>query len=352
MIFSIKSNAWNLLLILQVISYGSYSVLVHLCEINGRISFDSTSMNFLIEMAKLIVSVSCYFFENMLCAKEDSVTDPLNHYFSDKKQSQGFNFRNSLAYVIPAGLYFINNNLAVYIQLYMDSTSYQVLSNLKILTTAVLYYLIIGKKFNNVKILSLVILFFAGVLYSIGNLKSHDINSKVDFSNQTDVVHDSARKSQFYVTQTGFVLILFYCTLSGFAGVYNEFLLKRNFQDSIYMQNIYLYMFGSLFNLVTNFSRFKITLSVDEKSSFNSLILFFFNGFNIYTWLIIGSQVFNGIAMSIVIKHSSNITRLFVISCSMFVTTLLSVLVFNLQLNFYFYTSFGAIVIALYLYSS
>ena len=54
--------------------------------------------------------------------------------------------------------------------------------------------------------------------------------------------------------------------------------------------------------------------------------------------------------MSAIMKHGSNITRLFLISCAMLVTTLLSVAVFSLQPNALFYAAFVLVIIALYLY--
>jgi probable UDP-sugar transporter A4 len=353
MFFDLKTAAWFILLIIQVISYGSFSVLVHLCEIDGSIPFESTSMNLLIEIAKLLIAYACFFFQNISCSKNDSEKNQMNLKFLDQNTSKGFNLRNSFSFIIPAGLYFISNNLAVCIQLYMDSTSYQILSNFKILTTAALYYLMIGKKIDSLKTFSLIILFFSSILYSMGNFKSNDISNSKNIIGKSDMLNITANlfeKDHFYITQTGVILILAYCTISGFAGVYNEYLLKLNFKESINMQNIYLYFYGCLFNLAANLLRFKLIIS-ETKENWYSLIVFFFNGFSIFTWTIIGTQAFNGIAMSIVIKHASNIIRLFVISCSMFITTLLSVYIFKLHLNLYFYTSFFATIFAIYLYS-
>lgn len=80
----------------------------------------------------------------------------------------------------------------------MDSTSYQILTNFKILSTALLYYLIIGKPLTRLKWFSLVLLFLAGVLYVYGNVW-----------NETDGELES---TQLFVTKTGIAkkLMLFY----------------------------------------------------------------------------------------------------------------------------------------------
>ena len=49
-------------------------------------------------------------------------------------------------------------------------------------------------------------------------------------------------------------------------------------------------------------------------------------------------------------KHSSNITRLFVISCSILVNALLSVALFNLQLTLLFFIAVSCIGLAVHLY--
>jgi probable UDP-sugar transporter A4 len=286
-------------------------------------------MNFIIELFKLFFSLFCLLIENIHNQNTSIIQ---------------FKLKNSIYFAIPGVLYFINNNLAVSIQLYMDSTSYQMLSNFKILSTAILYYFIMGKKLTRLKWFSLVLLFCAGLFYVYGNLKSliNDDNNKNNLLDQT--VNQLRVSDQIYITKIGVLLIIIYCFISGLSGVYSEYILKLNYSDSIYIQNIYLYIYGSILNLIACLIEFKFNLYNDDTKSMK-----FFNGFNYLTWIIIGTQCFNGFLMSIVMKHSNNITRLFVISCSLIVTAVLSVLIFSLKLNFYFYFSFFIIMIALYL---
>ena len=136
-------------------------------------------------------------------------------------------------------------------------------------------------------------------------------------------------------------MIIFYVFCSGLAGVYTEFILKRYRADSILIQNIYLYFYGSLFNA--------IGWSIENyNTSANS---YFTDGFSVYTWIIIVSQSFNGLLMSIVMKYSNNITKLFVTSTSIIITVVFGVLIFSLKLNIYFYTTFILVVFSLFFYS-
>ena len=325
---------WGAFLVGQIISYGAYPILINLSKSNGTIKYSTTAMNFFVEFFKLAFSFACFLylkFQFQLNFKSNMYSN-LEQARSETEKLE-FSLKTSVYYLLPAFLYFINNNLVIYMLHEMDSATFQVLGNLKILTTAVLFYLIMGKSLSRLKWLSLFLLFIAGIFYVFGNLKS-----KVPDSETTDFFDN------MYITHVGIIMILIYSFISGFAGVYSEYLLKINFKNTIHTQNIYLYTFGTIFNLITAYS----TESNRETSSVFTFSIF--SGFNGFTWVVIFSQVFTGFAMSIVMKHSSNITRLFIISASLIVTTVLSVLFFNLNLNFYFYISFLAILIAIYFY--
>ena len=290
-------------------------MLVHLNEVQEKVRFSSTALNFLIEFFKFVISS---FIQTGL----------------NRKTFQQFNFKNSLYFSVPGFLYFINNNLAVYIQYYMDSTSYQLLCNFKIFTTAIMYYLIMGKMLSKMKWISLLLLFLAGVFYLIGNLKS-SVVPLIRHQNTTIV---SSYAMETYITDTGVLMMIIYCLISGLTGVYTEFILKANLSDSLFLQNIYLYTYGSIFNLLTY-----IFEQPDHKQGF-------FVGFNIFTWIIIVTQIYNGLIMSILMKYSNNIVKLFVVALALFVNIFFSIILFSLELNIYFCLVFAATLAALYIY--
>ena len=116
---TLKRLSWMSLISFQILSYGSYTILVHLSEENGRISFNSTSLNFLIELFKLILSFICYhmasFFEKNSFFKK-KITKFQDHLFDGefqvtKQNSNKLSFYKSLFFSIPALMYCINNNL-------------------------------------------------------------------------------------------------------------------------------------------------------------------------------------------------------------------------------------------------
>lgn len=300
---------WRIMLLSGVFIYGSYTVLVHLCEVDGKIPFSSASMVLVTEIMKILISISLFTAENW----KTGLHLPTVWF--------------CLPFAVPAILYCINNNIAVHMQLQMDPTTYQVLSNLKIASTALLYRLIIKRPISSVQWVSLGLLTVAGVFDSYGGF------------------HAKGGKSagEIHISLKGLLMILLYCFISGLSGVYTEYILKQHYQSSLHLQNMLLYSFGIILNLAMWI--FQANQHTEDKDRF-----YLFKGYTVYTWIIIVTQAANGLIMSAVMKHASNITRLFIISCAMLVTTVLSVLIFQLQLNIYFGCAFISVIIALALY--
>ncbi|XP_031553771.1 probable UDP-sugar transporter protein SLC35A4 isoform X2 [Actinia tenebrosa] len=318
----LMSILWQLMFIAGVFIYGSHSILINLCKVDGKIPFNSASVVLLIELAKLLFSLFFFIPE----ALAGNIHSP--------------SVKTVLAFSIPAVLYCINNNIVVHVQLYLDPASFQVLGNLKIATTAVLYWLIIKRKISRQKWISLFLVTLAGISNSYGGLHPHH-----------EIIKDNKQQveNKIYVTLLGVLLMLLYCTISGLAGVYTEYILKRQFKVSLHLQNSLLYTYG----VVLNFWAFIINDSIQNNTHetvSGSGLGDFFTGYSMWTFLIIITQAMNGLIMSAVMKHASNITRLIIIACAMVVTTILSVLVFSLQLNIYFILAFALVIVALKLY--
>jgi hypothetical protein len=237
------------------------------------------------------------------------------------------------------------------------------LSNFKIITTAILYRLIIKQKLTRQQWFALSLLSFGGLSYSLGIVILLHIYSRGNrilwrvllakecmfnvvllgiLKNSTQIISASVM-SEMYIHPIGIPMVVTYCMLSGLANVYTEWILKKNYSQSLHLQNVFLYTYGTLLNMVVTLGVILITYSAIDLTNI-------FNGFSIYTWLIVLSQAFNGLFMSVVIKHTSNIIRLFVISFSLIVTTILSMTIFHMTLNIWFFISFGTMFFALSLY--
>ncbi|XP_029020691.1 probable UDP-sugar transporter protein SLC35A4 [Betta splendens] len=299
---------WSVLLGLMVLIYGSHAPLIALTKTNGRVPFNPSSCVVMIELVKLLISLITI----LLTGGASALHAP-----------------PSLAlvapYAVPALLYAFNNNLVVLMQGYMDPSSYQVLSNLKIASTALLYSLCLGKKLRRVQWLALGLLMGAGVCQSYSSLDLGDLEKAYP-----------EEGLRLHITAWGLFLVLVYCWVSGLAAVYTERVLKSQTLP-LSLQNLYLYVFGVAINGLSSFS------SVASERSF-------LDGYSWAVWAIIIGQAANGLLMSVVLKHGSGITRLFVISCSMLVNAVLSWAVLGLQLTAFFLLAVCMIGLAAYLY--
>ncbi|XP_074865542.1 putative UDP-sugar transporter protein SLC35A4 [Carettochelys insculpta] len=297
---------WALMLVLSVAIYGSHAPLLTLCKVDGKIPFSASSVVVLTELTKLALS-----FVSLL--------------LWDRRQlGVSLSWHCAVPFALSALLYAANNNLVVHMQLFMDPSTYQVLSNLKIGSTALLYSMFLHQRLTLRKWLALFLLTAAGVSYTYGGLQ--DVQRSPGSS-----------EMQLHVTLVGLLLISVYCLISGLSAVYTEVILKT--QDlPLALQNLFLYFFGVLLNLIVHL------LSSSEAG--------FLDGFSLGVLVIVFSQALNGLIMSVVMKHSSNITRLFIISCSVLVNALLSVLLFRLQLTAFFFLAVLLIGLAVHLYYS
>nr|XP_056718695.1 probable UDP-sugar transporter protein SLC35A4 [Euleptes europaea] len=299
----LKKAPWGLMLLLSVVIYGSHAPLLTLCKDNGKIPFSASSVVVLIELTKLALSLVFLLIWDW------------------KQLRLSVSWQHAAPFALSALLYAANNNLVVHMQLFMDPSTYQVLSNLKIGSTALLYSMFLRQRLTPRKWAALSLLTAAGVLYTYGGLQ--------------DVQRSPASAMELHITPVGLLLISVYCLISGLSAVYTEVTLKA--QDlPLNLQNLFLYFFGVLLNVAIHL------LSASATG--------YLEGFSSWVVLVIVSQALNGLIMSVVMKHSNNITRLFVISSSVMVNALLSVLLFSLHLTAFFFLSVLLIGLAVHLY--
>ncbi|GAA6235244.1 probable UDP-sugar transporter protein SLC35A4 [Lates japonicus] len=304
----VKRIQWGVLLGLMVLIYGSHAPLITLTKVDGRVPFNPSSCVVMIELAKLIISLVTL----VLTGGASALRAPPHLVLV-------------APYAVPAVLYALNNNLVVLMQAYMDPSSYQVLSNLKIASTALLYSVCLGKRLRPAQWLALGLLMGAGVCHSYSSLDLGELEGA-----------EAEEGPRLHITAWGLFLVLVYCLISGLAAVYTERVLKSQ-KLPLSLQNIYLYVFGVAINGLSSFS------SVASEKSF-------LEGYSGAVWVIIAGQAANGLLMSVVLKHGSGITRLFVISCSMLVNALLSWATLGLQLTPFFLLPVSMIGLAAYLY--
>lgn len=298
---------WGVLFVLMVLIYGSHAPLINITKVDGRVPFHPSSCVLMIELFKLAISLLTLSLSGGLSGlRQPASAVPFS------------------SYAVPAILYALNNNLVVLMQAFMDPSSFQVLSNLKIAATALLYSLCLGVRLRPAQWCALGLLTSAGFCHTYFSL---------DLGGQEWA--DAQSASRLFITAWGLFLVLVYCFISGLAAVYTEKVLKTG-QLPLSLQNLYLYVFGASINGISAY------MSGSDRS--------FLDGYSGVVWVIIAGQAANGLLMSVVLKHSTGITRLFVISCSMLVNALLSWMLLGLQLTPFIVLPVCLIGLAAYLY--
>ncbi|XP_037531795.1 probable UDP-sugar transporter protein SLC35A4 [Nematolebias whitei] len=299
---------WGVLLGLMVLIYGSHAPLIALTKVDGRVPFNAASCVLMIELTKLLVSLLTLFFTR----GTSTLNAPPDLFLM-------------APYAVPAVLYTLNNNLVVLMQAYMDPSSYQMLSNLKIASTALLYSVCLGKRLQLAQWFAVGLLMAAGICHSYSSLDLED-----------PVQAEAEKVPRLHITAWGLFLVLVYSSVSGLAAVYTERVLKSQ-KLPLSLQNLYLYMFGVAINGMSSFS-----YAAGDKG--------LLEGYSGVVWVIIAGQAANGLLMSVVLKHGSGITRLFVISASMLVNALLAWIILGLRLTPFFPVPCAMIGLAAYLY--
>lgn len=249
----------------------------------GKIEYNAISSTLLSEMLKIVISTSFYF-----TTKDNTPAQvkPLE----------------VLEFSVPALVYFVNNNLVFLILNNVDATTFQLLSQLKTIFTGLLFRIFLKRELTAYQYLAIWML-------ACGTGTSQ-------LPSCLAVGATSESRSSF----VGMSASVVSCSLSAFAGIYNEKLMKGKPKDSIHWQNIQLYSWGILFNF----------LGIVVNNSEALLKLDFFSGYNRWACAVVVNNALNGLAISAILKHADNIARVYAHAVAMLVTMVLSVLFFGL----------------------
>ncbi|VDN10350.1 unnamed protein product [Dibothriocephalus latus] len=195
--------------------------------------------------------------------------------------------RDNLLIGVPGILYAVQNNLLFLSVSHLNASVFQVTYQLKLFTTAI-FFRILMKKILTLKHWGTLVLLFIGVV-----LAQADSASQRSHSATNSVVA---------------------CTLSGFAGVFFELVLKST-KKTIIVRNIQLSVYGIATSLISVFIQDKVL--VTERG--------FFFGYDGLVWLVIFIQSLGGLLVAAVVCYADNILKNFSTSVAIIMTLLLSV---------------------------
>lgn len=180
------------------------------------------------------------------------------------------------------------------------------LYQLKILTTAVFAVLLLRRRLDCGKWLSLLILVAGVSLVQLSSLSGKPAASAASTGGGEGN------------TMLGLACVLLACCSSGFAGIWFEKVLKGS-ECSVWVRNVELALIGGCAGLAAVYS--SDAAAVAEAG--------FFQGYSPLVWCVILLQALGGIVVAVVIKYADNLLKGFATSISIVLSCLVSYAVFG-----------------------
>ncbi|KAI8935420.1 hypothetical protein NX059_008000 [Plenodomus lindquistii] len=349
----VYNGAWKLMR-LQIMHYSRV-----MPPVGGQRYHASTSV-FLNEVMKLGISLSMALYDLSKTLPPSTTVPTLCRTLGAAV------FTNeSWKLAIPAVLYTIQNNLQYVAVSNLDAATFQVTYQLKILTTAILSVIMLGRVLSPRKWLSLVLLIIGVSIIQVpqATAEVHDkawpartmekmqhlgaqAVAHVTRSGSYEGIHkDRAAQVPHMNAQVGLIAVFIACALSGLAGVTFEKILKDSTSakpTSLWVRNCQL-SFWSIFP--------SLFLGVVWKDGEAIAKTGFFAGYNWVVWTAICFQAAGGVIVALVINYADNISKNFATSISILLSCVASVYFFDFQVTKSFFLGTTVVLLATYLYS-
>eukprot|EP00931_Biecheleriopsis_adriatica_P037336 TRINITY_DN21412_c0_g1_i1.p1 TRINITY_DN21412_c0_g1~~TRINITY_DN21412_c0_g1_i1.p1 ORF type:complete len:335 (+),score=71.17 TRINITY_DN21412_c0_g1_i1:129-1133(+) len=301
---SVSTFQYLVLFALGTTGYAGLGLLSQLNkQADGSYEFSMPTVVLTAEACKLIISLV------MLCRELGGLQQAFS--LIGKTPLQEF-----ALFAVPAALYSVTNNLDMLCIKYMDSATFQVLSQIKIATTGVIWWCVFRKPLGLQKSLALLLLTTGSAIAS----QPSDLQAQ-----------------NLFCTPWGIFLKVVEAVCGACAGVYNEYVYKKiNAAQSIHLQNIFLYFFG----VVANFYAYVCDPSARTTGSL-------FKGYGVWTWVLVANYTCFGLVIGYIMKHLDNIHKLFMSGSSMYVSAFVTVFVFGLRPHLTYAVGLATVTVAL-----
>lgn len=310
-----KNDAFfkSVLLLIMCLNLAAYNILTAASRLHSpnEEQYYPTTVVFLAEVVKLLLTLfiilwngRCNLLSTYKLFRMEIVNKP----------------REVFEMAVPAGIYAFQNNLVYFALANIEPTMYQVLTHLKIFTTAFFMRILLGYKLIPIQWVSLLTLFFGVII--------------VEF----DPTGINASRGDGYYQALGAIVVISFC--AGFAGVNFEKQLKSS-NTSFWIRNVEMYFWG----IVTS------SVGMIFHDGGNILNNGFFFGYTSYVWIIIVLQSVGGLFVSLVMKYLDNIFKTFATSAGILLTAAGSAIIFKTSLGLPFI--FGSVLVcfSVYLFS-
>ncbi|XP_049583000.1 UDP-sugar transporter protein SLC35A5 [Syngnathus scovelli] len=366
-----RSSAYTLALGLSFITLGTSRILLLKFAANADNTYDflPASVNMLAEALKLLfclmMSIRVFIREGRSCR--------------DLRCSSASSLISYLKWAVPAFLYFLDNLIIFYVMTYLQPAMAVLYSNFVILTTAVLFRLVLKRRLSWVQWAALVILFLCIVSLTTGSGGSQKSggsvagirlrplstpsNSCLLYTQLMEQMKNSSANASWVSMLpgqawrdnlvgklrslgVGHILLLLQCFISAMANIYNEKILKEGDQltESIFIQNSKLYAFGLVFN--------GLTLVTGQESRGLTVHCGLFYGHNMYSLALVVITATLGLSVAFILKFRDNMFHVLTSQLTTVLVTALSFFLFDFRPSLDFFLQAPVVLLAIFIYNA
>ena len=242
---------------------------------------------------------------------------------------------------VPSLLYVMQNSLQFVAVNHLDASTFTILSQLKILTTAVCSVLMLGTRLSLRKWRALMLLVIGAVL----------VQFPTTSTSTTATTAASASRTSF----TGLAAIVGMVCLSGIAGIWLEKFLKNKDTTplpspilssppaaTLWERNLQLSLYGILFGLSS--------VAINDYRAVREQG--FFHSYSMWTLFVILTAAVGGLIVAVVVKYTNTIVKGFATSISIMLTSVCSLALFpSDELGWLFWLGASCVLLSIFNYN-